>query len=106
MGVLVGLSKEKQLLDMKGFTLWTIFTLTLVSLCLGDCDWKEKKRTVKEGEAVRFIKKFKKVKVCEDGKLKYKKIAETDFTIACNGCGWLTRFCVMERPYKTFTDGG
>ena len=32
---------------------------------------------MKEGEAVRFLKKFKKVKICEDGKLKYKKIADT-----------------------------
>ena len=41
--------------------------------------------TVKEGEAVRFLKKFKKVKICEDGKLKYKKIADVTFSLACNG---------------------
>ena len=40
---------------------------------------------VKEGEAVRFIKKFKKVKICQGGKLKYKKISETPYTLACNG---------------------
>ena len=57
----------------------------LIKLCLGDCEWKEKKRMVKEGEAVRFLKKFKKVKICQGGKLKYKKISETPYTLACNG---------------------
>ena len=59
--------------------------LLALSLCLADCEWKEKEITVKEGEAVRFLKKFKKVKICEDGKLKYKKIADTTYTLACNG---------------------
>ena len=40
---------------------------------------------MKEGEAVRFLKKFKKVKICEDGKLKYKKIADVELSLACNG---------------------
>ena len=56
--------------------------LLLVKFCVGDCEWKEKKRTVKEGEIVRFLKK---VKICEGGKLKHKKISETTYSIACNG---------------------
>ena len=35
--------------------------------------------------AIRFLKKFKKVKVCLDGKLKYKPIKDVEFTLACNG---------------------
>ena len=34
---------------------------------------------------IRFLKKFKKVKVCLDGKLKYKPIKDVEFTLACNG---------------------
>merc|ERR1712179_352433 len=77
-------------------------TLTMdcraILLCLGlavlvccvsaDCDWKEKDITVREGEAVRFLKKFKKVKLCLDGKLQYKPIKDVEFTVACNGCVW------------------
>ena len=40
---------------------------------------------VAEGEAVRFLKKFKKVKLCEGGKLKYKKRSEVEVVPACNG---------------------
>ena len=36
-------------------------------------------------DATRFLKKFKKVKLCLDGKLKYKPIKDVEFTIACNG---------------------
>merc|ERR1712055_536405 len=60
----------------------------VVCLCLTDCDWKEKDITVKEGEAVRFLKKYKKVKICLDGKLQYKRIADVEFSFACSGCGW------------------
>ena len=63
----------------------TYAQLVSLDLCLADCEWKEKEITVSEGEAVRFLKKFKKVKICEDGKLKYKKIKDVDFTLACNG---------------------
>merc|ERR1719273_1712756 len=59
-----------------------------LALAAADCDWKEKDITVQEGEAVRFLKKFKKVKLCLDGKLKYKPIKDVEFTIACNGCAW------------------
>ena len=52
---------------------------------MSDCEWKKKKITVKEGEAVRFLKKGGKVRICEDGILKYKKIADVQFTLACNG---------------------
>ena len=55
---------------------------------MGECEWKDKGITVAEGEAVRFLKKFKKVKVCKGGKLKYKKIANTKFSLACGGCAW------------------
>ena len=34
---------------------------------------------------IRFLKKFKKVKLCLDGKLKYKPIKDVQFTLACNG---------------------
>ena len=33
----------------------------------------------------RFLKKFKKVKLCLDGKLQYKPIKDVEFTLACNG---------------------
>ena len=36
-------------------------------------------------DVIRFLKKFKKVKLCLDGKLKYKPIKDVEFTIACNG---------------------
>ena len=69
-----------------------LFQVLLVPLCLSDCEWKEKELTVKEGEAVRFLKKFKKVKVCEEGKLKYRKIADTDYTLACKGENRFNKF--------------
>ena len=34
---------------------------------------------------IRFLKKFKKVKLCLDGKLQYKPIKDVEFTLACNG---------------------
>merc|ERR1711934_1305676 len=60
----------------------------VIFLALVAADCEEKEITVQEGEAVRFLKKFKKVKVCLDGKLKYKPIKDVEFTLACNGCSW------------------
>ena len=58
--------------------------------CLADCKWKQKGKeiTVKEGEAVGFIKKLKLIKICDkSGKLKYKKEKDVPrgYKIACNG---------------------
>ena len=77
--------------------------VTFLASVAAECEWKEKEITVQEGEAVRFLlllllllllmmivtirflKKFKKVKLCLDGKLQYKPIKDVEFTLACNG---------------------
>ena len=58
----------------------------------------------------RFLKKFKKVKLCLDGKLQYKPIKDVEFTLACNGnanCIHVTRLdiklgCVPRQNCKCF----
>merc|ERR1711935_253127 len=65
-----------------------LLLLVLICWVAAECEWKEKEITVAEGEAVRFLKKFKKVKLCLDGKLKYKPIKDVESTLACNGCSW------------------
>ena len=58
----------------------------------------------------RFLKKFKKVKLCLGGKLQYKPIKDVEFTLACNGnanCIHVTRLdiklgCVPRQNCKCF----
>ena len=59
---------------------------------------------------LRFLKKFKKVKLCLDGKLQYKPIKDVEFTLACNGnadCIHVTRLDIKSSklqvlPFMSF----